>query len=61
MCKVINLNGEVVKQTMTVEEAEALIGAGLMVDELNSTKDLCSDDDQIVEACEVLLANRKVH
>lgn len=59
MCTVIDFAArKKVKETMTVEEAEALVGEGMMMDELVSTRDLCSDDSQIVEACNVLIANR---
>ena len=59
MCDVIDFKtGDQIEKTMTVEEAEALVGEGLMIDELHSTRDLCSDDPKIVEACDVLIAVR---
>lgn len=42
------------KGRMGVEEAEALVGQ-LTVDELLSTREICNDDPDIVEACSVLL------
>lgn len=59
MCEVIDFKSKaVVASTMSVEDAEALVGEGLMYDELVSTKELCADDEKIVEACKVLLAVR---
>ncbi len=57
MSEVIDFKSKaVIASTMSVEDAERLVGEGLMYDELVSTKELCAGDDKIVEACEVLLA-----
>ena len=59
MCDVIDFKtGDQIEKTMTVKEAEAIVGEGQMTDELISTRELCSDDPQIVEACDVLIAVR---
>ena len=59
MCAVFDFkSGRQIANTMTVEEAEAIVGEGQMVDELLSTRELCGDDPQIVEACDVLIAVR---
>jgi len=56
MNTVIDMNTRtVIKSVMSVEEAEAIVGEGLMIDELNSTLALCVDDAEICEACGVLI------
>lgn len=59
MCIVIEFKGRttVAKVSMTVDEAEALIGEGLMYDELESLREL-SDDASVIEACDIILAAR---
>lgn len=42
---------------MDIAEAQHLVGEGLMFDEIMSTRDLCSDDPEIVEACDILIEN----
>lgn len=59
MCDIFKLKtGEKIATTMTAKEAEAIVGEGQMVDELISTRDLCADDAQLVEACNVLISLR---
>lgn len=56
MAKVIDFStGKQIETTqMTVKEAEGIVGEGLMIDELISTRTLCEDDPMVVEACNVL-------
>lgn len=59
MCKVIDFkNKNVIADVMSVDEAEAIVGEGLMYDELVSLKDICSDNSETVDACDVLIAVR---
>lgn len=56
MCKVIDIKTrKVVAESMTIEEAQAIVGGDQMIDELHSTQNLCADDEKIVEACGVLI------
>ena len=59
MCIVTDFKtGKEIANTMTIEDAEAIVGEGQMVDELISTRDLCEDNPRIVEACNFLIALR---
>ena len=59
MCTILDFKtGKQITQTMTVERAEFVVGAGLMLDELESVREICSDDPNIVEACDVIIAVR---
>jgi len=59
MCTVTDIKTrKQIAKTMTAKEAEAIVGEGQMVDELISTRDLCADDAQVVEACNILIALR---
>ena len=56
MCKVIDIKTrKVVAESMSIEEAQAIVGSDQMIDELHSTKGLCAEDAKIVEACGVLI------
>lgn len=56
MCKVIDISTrKVISESMTIEEAQVIVGGDQMLDELHSTKDLCAEDAKVVEACGVLI------
>lgn len=57
MCIVIEFKtGVKIENIMSIEDAKALLGDGLMVDELETLRDECCDDSQIVEAATILLS-----
>ena len=59
MCEVIDFKSKnVIADVMSVTEAESIVGEGIMYDELISTKEICADDSEIIEACDVLIAVR---
>lgn len=49
---------EQIANTMSVERAEFIVGGGLMLDELESIRENCNDDPNIVEACDVIISVR---